>query len=71
MREICSCDPSDALAEAALTLQYTFSASISEVVRIPELFNVGIIREALFLLSSSSLQTLHCLEKIIVFSDFP
>ena len=63
-REICSCDPSDALVEAALTLQYTFSASISEVVRIPELFNVGIIREALFLLSSSSLQTLHCPEQI-------
>ena len=63
-REICSCDPSDALAEAALTLQYTFSASISEVVRIPELFNVGITREALFLLSSSSLQTLHCPEQI-------
>ena len=48
MREICSCDPSDALAEAALTLQYTFSASISEVVRITK-FNVGITREVLFI----------------------
>ena len=45
-REICSCDPSDALVEAALTLQYTFSASVSEVVRIRELFNVGKTRES-------------------------
>ena len=46
MREICSCDPSDALVEVALTLQYTFSASVSEVVRIRELFNVGKTRES-------------------------
>ena len=38
--------PSDALAEVALTLQYTFSASISEVLRITELFNIGTTRES-------------------------
>ena len=38
--------PSDALAEVALTLQYTFSASISEVLRITELFHVGTTRQS-------------------------
>ena len=46
MRELTSWDPSDALAEVALTLQYTFSASISEVIRITGLFNVGITRKS-------------------------